>query len=213
MKAKLGLAVCVVALVAVPASASAGNPVLTGDVAPNDSFAISLVDASGEKVTHLDTGRYTLNVHDHSEHHNFHLYGAGVDVATDTQAIGDESFTITLGDGTYVFVCDPHASRMKGRFTAGSVTALPTGKLAASISGPSKFALGPLDALWAGPYVISVRDRTAKDGFRLSGPGVTRSTSPRFTGSAKWTVTLAVGKYSYGSARTPKLRGTFTIDG
>jgi hypothetical protein len=39
---------------------------------------------------------------------------------------------------------------MKGRFTVGSVTALPTGKLADSISRTSKFALGPLDAVWAG---------------------------------------------------------------
>jgi hypothetical protein len=207
----LGLAVCVVALVAVPASASADNPVLTGDVALNDSFAISLVDASGQKVTHLDTGTYTLTVHNHDpQHHNFHLYGPGVNVATDA---GDATFTITLVDGTYVFVCDPHASIMKGRFTVGSVTALPTGKLAASISRTSKFALGPLDAVWAGPYVISVSDRSAKDGFRLSGPGVTRSTSPRFTGSAKWTVTLRVGKYSFGSTRIPKLRGNFTVHG
>ena len=86
---------------------------------------------------------------------------------------------------------------MKGRFTVGSVSALPTGKLVASISRTSKSALGPLDALWTGPYVISVRDRSARDGFRLSGTrrDVPRSTSPGFTGSAKWTVTLGVGKY------------------
>ena len=158
-------------------------------------------------------GRRTLTVHEHSVHHNFHLYGPGVDVATDFDPRNVETFTPTLGDGTYTFICDPHRTWMKGRFTVGSVSALPTGKLVASISRTSKSALGPLDALWTGPYVISVRDRSARDGFRLSGPGVTRSTSPGFTGSAKWTVTLGVGKYWFGSARTPKLRGNFTVYG
>ena len=75
MKAKFALAVCAVALIAVPASASADNPALTGDVGLNDTSAISLVDAFGKNVTHLGTGTYTLTVHEHSVHHNFHLYG------------------------------------------------------------------------------------------------------------------------------------------
>lgn len=152
-------------------------------------------------------------MHEHSVHHNFHVYGPGVDVATDFDPRTVQTFTPTLGDGTYTFICDPHRTWMKGRFTVGPVTALPTGKLAASISRTSKSAFGPLDALWAGPYGISVSDRSAKDDFRLSGPGVTRSTAARFTGSVKWTVTLGVGKYSFGSSRTPKLRGNFTAYG
>jgi len=65
----------------------------------------------------------------------------------------------------------------------------------------------------AGTYVIAVSDRTTKDGFRLSGPGVTRVTARRFTRSVKWTVTLRVGTYEYGSARFPKLRKVFTVYG
>jgi hypothetical protein len=211
-RVRLGLAVFVVVLAASAGSAGADNPVLTGDVGLNDEFVISLVDASGKKVTHVDAGSYTLLVHDRSAHHNFHLYGPGVDVMTDFNEVGDRTFTVTLVDGTYVFVCDPHPSRMKGTFTVGSVTAPPpAGNLNASISGASKSTLGPLSEVSAGRYVISVRDRSKKDGFRLSGPGVTRSTTARFTGLVKWTVTLRGGTYSYGSARFPKLRGSFTV--
>lgn len=57
-------------------------------------------------MTHLDTGTYTLNLHDYSQlpwrHHNFHLFGPGIDVATDSETIGDETFTIRLVDGTWV---------------------------------------------------------------------------------------------------------------
>ena len=209
---KLALAV-VVLLAASAGSAGADNPVLTGDVGRNDDFVISLADASGAKVTHVAAGTYTLVVHDRSQFHNFHLTGPGVDVATDTHNVGDESFTVTLADGTYRFMCDPHSETMKGTFTVGSVTTLPpAGKLGASISAKS-FALGPLGQISAGRYVVSVRDRSTKDGFRLAGPGVSRSTPTRFTGLVKWTVTFRAGTYSYGSARFPKLRASFTVPG
>jgi hypothetical protein len=194
-------------------SARADNPVLTGDLF-EDSFVITLADASGAKVKHIDAGTYTLVVHDRSVHHNFHLTGPGVDVATDIVGVGDQTFTITLVDGVYTYVCDPHTVTMRGLFTVGSVTAPPPGKLAAFISGGSKFALGPLGSVPpSGTYVVTVSDRTTKDGFRLSGPGVTRVTAQRFIGSVKWTVTLRVGTYEFGSARFPKLRKTFTVYG
>ncbi len=109
MRAKHLLAVVIVLLAAGGGSAQADNPVLTGEVGTNDSFVISLVDASGAKVKHLDAGTYTLVVHDRSVHHNFHLTGPGVDVATDLVGTGDQTFTITVTDGVYTYVCDPHA--------------------------------------------------------------------------------------------------------
>lgn len=200
----------VVLLAAGASGARADNPVLTGQVGPGDSFLISLVDASGATVKHLDVGTYTLVVHDLSVHHNFHLTGPGVDVATDVVGMGDQTFTIMLTDGVYTYVCDPHATVMRGVFTVGSVTAPPPGKLTAAIAG-SRFSLAPLDTVFAGAYVITVIDRTRKDGFRLSGPGVTRATTASFTGTVKWTVTLRIATYEYGSARYPKLRKTFTV--
>jgi len=205
--------VLLISLSAGTGNARADGPVLTGDVALNDEFVISLVDAAGAKVKHLDAGTYTLIVHDHSVHHNFHLSGPGVNVATDNTAVGDQTFTITLVDGTYTYICDPHALTMRGVFTVGSVTAPPPGKLSASISRGSKIALGPLDSVQSGTYVITVSDRSTKDGFKLSGPGVVHSTGLHFTGSLRWTVTLRVGTYVFGSTRIPKLRRTFTVYG
>ena len=51
---------------------------------------------------------------------NFHLTGPGdVDVSTSVGGEGDESFEVTLAAGEYTFLCDPHASQMRGTFTVG----------------------------------------------------------------------------------------------
>ena len=90
MRTRHGLAVIVVFLAGSAGSAQADDPVLTGEVGTNDSFAISLVDASGAHVKHVDSGTYTLVVHDRSVHHNFHLTGPGVNVTTDTVGTFDQ---------------------------------------------------------------------------------------------------------------------------
>ena len=215
---RLVLAVAVAALLAGAGAARADNPGLIGDVGIGDSFTITLNDAAGNKVTHLDTGTYTVTLHDHSDFHNFHLSGPGVDVSTAVEGIGTQVFTVTLTDGTYFFNCDPHSSQMKGSFTVGTVTTPPpapkpsaaAAQLAASLTG-SKATLGPLAGLSAGKAVLTVRDRSATDGFRLSGPGVSKATGAQFRGTVKWTVTLKAGRYSFGSARNPKLRKSFTV--
>jgi hypothetical protein len=208
------------ALLAASAGASrADNPVLTGDVGLGDSFSISLKDANGQPVSHLDPGTYTLLVHDHSTIHNFRLTGPGVNVATDIETANDTTFTITLTDGTYFFQCDVHAAQMKGKFTVGTVPTpttpappppAPT-KLAASIGPGSSSSLRPLAGLSAGTFAIAVSDRSSADGFRLSGPGVSKATGTAFRGTVTWRVTLAAGRYSFGSALHPKLRYTFTV--
>jgi hypothetical protein len=205
-------AAAVVVLLGGAVAARAADPVLTADVGIGDSFTIGLTDAGGAKVTHLDPGSYTLVVHDHSSFHNFHLSGPGVDVFTDPDFIGDKSFTITLVDGTYFFQCDPHSSQMKGTFTVGVVAApaTPT-KLTASIGPGARFALKPATGLAAGKYAITVTDRSATDGFRLRGPGVSRTTGVAFRGTVTWTVTLKAGSYSFGSSRRPALRRTVSI--
>ena len=198
----------------------ADNPVLTGDVGAGDAFTITLKDASGAAVTHLDPGTYTLVVHDHSSFHNFDFSGPGVGVRTDVDAVGDKTFTVTLTDGTYFFQCDPHSAQMQGKFTVGTVTTphrrrsrrpQPT-KASASIAG-SASSFRPSSGLSAGAFAIVVDDRSATDGFRLSGPGVSKSTGAKFRGKVTWKVTLAAGRYSYGSALHPKRRHTFTVSG
>ena len=119
----LTLAVVVLLSIAVAAgvgAARADAPQLVGTVGTNDAFTIGLVDGSGASVRNLDPGTYTLLVHDRSSLHDFHLTGpGGVDVATDVDSIGDQTFTVTLVAGTYRFVCDPHSTTMKGSFTVG----------------------------------------------------------------------------------------------
>ena len=91
-------------------SGSGDGKTLNGSVGPG--FVISLDGTDG-----LTAGSYTLAVNDQSAAHNFHLTGPGVDVSTDVGASGEESFEIELQAGEYTFVCDPHASQMKGSFT------------------------------------------------------------------------------------------------
>ena len=94
-------------------SGGGGGSTLNGSVGPG--FDISLDGADG-----LSAGDYTIAVEDLSSAHNFHLTGPGdVDVSTSVGDEGEESFDVTLEPGEYTFVCDPHASQMRGTFTVG----------------------------------------------------------------------------------------------
>jgi plastocyanin len=114
----LAVAAVVACALAVVGVASADGPVWSGSVGPG--FTITLRDASGSVITSAPTGPVTVQVDDNSEEHNFHLYGPGVDVATTVDGIGQSTFQVTLADGVYRFICDPHATRMRGQFTAGA---------------------------------------------------------------------------------------------
>jgi len=205
----------------------ADNPVLTGDVGQGDAFTITLKDATGAVVKHLDPGTYTLVLHDHSTLHNYDLSGPGVAVTTDVDTVSDKTVTVTLTDGTYFYQCDPHSAQMHGSFTVGAVTAPPTTtsptpapaptptsrtKASASIAG-SAGTFRPSSGLSAGAFAIVVKDRSATDGFRLVGPGLSKATGAKFRGTVTWNVKLAPGRYSYGSALHSKLRHSFTVSG
>jgi plastocyanin len=99
--------VAAVAVVALPAGAAL--PKLVGTVGPG--FTITM-----KKPT--KAGRYTLVVSDRSASHNFHLRrtGGGVNVKTGVATSGKRTFTVKLTKGQYTFVCDPHASSMRGSF-------------------------------------------------------------------------------------------------
>jgi len=191
------LAIAIAACLVAVAPTGADNGQLVGTVGPG--FGIFLKDSSGAAVTHLDAGTYTLLVHDLSEEHNFHLTGPGVDVATDVAFTGDQTFTITVTNGTYNYVCDVHSSTMHGRFTGG--TTLPTTNTPAPAAKPLTLRVGPGRTLSAptrlvkGRYAITVRDATAADNLHLKGAGVDRKTGVAFKGAARWTVTLKSGSY------------------
>ncbi len=97
---------------AAPASAATR---LVATVGPG--FTITL-KKSGTKVTRLKAGRYSITVSDVSSMHNFHLLGPGVNKKTSVAGTGKTTWTVTLQKGkTYRFLCDPHPTTMRGRFT------------------------------------------------------------------------------------------------
>lgn len=110
---KLALAaLAVAAIAAVPAAQAATT--LTGIVGPQ--FNISLT-SGGAKVTKLKHGIYTIKISDRSSIHNFRLKGPGVNKTTSVGGKGSYTWKVTLKPGKYTYVCDPHASIMKGSFT------------------------------------------------------------------------------------------------
>jgi plastocyanin len=208
-----------VAAVLLPSGAAqADNPVLVATVGVGDGFNIVLTDASGTRVTHIDAGTYTIQVHDESEIHDFHLFGPGVNEATPVGDKVDTTWTVTFQDGTYKYHCDPHANVMHGSFTVGSVTAPPPAtKLNASVGPGRRIALrntnGTKLTLLSGTtkVVVAVNDRSRVDNFHLRGPGVNKATGRRFRGRATWRLTLGPGTYVYRSDAHKTLRGTFTV--
>ena len=59
-------------------------------------------------------GRYVITVHDRSAIHDFHLIGPGVNRKTSVAAVRTYIWTVAVERGTYRFICDPHATIMKG---------------------------------------------------------------------------------------------------
>jgi plastocyanin len=109
----LALVAAVAGLAVAVAPAAAAPPKLVGTVGPD--FSIKLTKG-GKKVKTLKAGKYTIVVHDKSNIHNFHLKGPGLNKLTNVSYVGNKTWTVTLKKGTYRFVCDPHATSMKGSF-------------------------------------------------------------------------------------------------
>jgi len=108
-------AIAVAALALVPTTqARQQKTVLNAVVGPG--FNISLKKTNGTKVTTLRRGVYVIRVSDKSSIHNFHLLGPGLTKATSIGKVGAVTWTLTLRVGRYQYICDPHASSMKGSF-------------------------------------------------------------------------------------------------
>ncbi len=172
------------------------------------SFTISLSTEAGARVTNLDPGTYDITVDDMSEEHNFHLSGPGVDRATEIGDLGTQAWTVTLRDGTYRYVCDPHQGTMRGSFTVGNATSPPpTPKPPSNAVTPKsklRLASGPgftislktaagkaVKTMTTGTYTVAVRDRSTIHNAHLVGPGYNRRTTAPFVGSQTWKVRLA----------------------
>ena len=99
---------------ALSAPSHAAVPKLTGTVGPG--FTIKLTRL-GKKVTAVKAGAYSITVSDKSNIHNFRLTGPGVNKEiTSIGFVGTKTVVLKLKKGTYKYVCDPHATIMKGSF-------------------------------------------------------------------------------------------------
>ena len=203
-----------------PGSGQAADPiVLKGTVGPG--FTITLKDAAGQTVSRVPAGDYRIDVQDLSDVHNFHLKGPGVDQRTDVEAIGPQTWNVTLVDGAYTFLCDAHPATMKGVLNVGvAPPPVPKPKRLNGRVGPGKTISLRTTAgvlvrrLTAGAYRVTVRDATKVDNFHLLGAGVNKKTGVRFRGSVAWTVRFRAGRtYAVRSDAHPKLRRTFKVVG
>ena len=88
------------------APAATRNNTLIGTDGPGFTITMS-------KKT-VKAGTYTIVVHDKSNIHNFRLTGPGVNKLTSVPWVGTKIWTVKLKKGIYRFVCDPHATVMKG---------------------------------------------------------------------------------------------------
>jgi plastocyanin len=86
---------------------------LVATVGPGENISLS---KSGKKVVSLPAGRYSIAVHDLSNEHNFDLKGPATSKTSSVGGMGTTTWNLTLKKGSYRFVCDPHASFMKGAF-------------------------------------------------------------------------------------------------
>ena len=94
---------------------------LNGNVGPN--AVISLSTPEGALVSSLGPGTYAIHVTDVATNHNFHLEGAGVNLATSIDATETADWTVDFLDAYYTYRCDRHAN-LNGSFTSGNPAAL-----------------------------------------------------------------------------------------
>jgi plastocyanin len=213
-----GLVIIAVAMTSVSGSALAdAPPTLSAIVGTNDGYNITLNDASGNKLSRLVPGTYTVVVDDRSRLHNFHLASNDdptVDFRTELDFVGQQSFTVTFKNKMeYAYACEPHWQVMNGSFFVTDAPAPPpppppVRTLKASVSAAGAVRLSA-SSVRSGRYRVVVSDRSRADNFHLAGRGVNRHTGIRFKGSTAWRVRLAPGTYSYwsdGGARKKRLR-------
>ena len=87
-------------------------------------FEILLKTGDGTVVSSVAAGTYGIHVNDSATNHNFHLEGAGVDMATAIETISEVDWTVDFGDGYYTYRCDMHSS-LSATFAAGNAPAIP----------------------------------------------------------------------------------------
>lgn len=79
------------------------------------SRSITLKTTSGAAVRTMKPGTYTVTVRDRSRMHNARIVAPGFNRATTVAFVGQQTWRVRLTRaGTLRFLCDQHASQMKG---------------------------------------------------------------------------------------------------
>ena len=220
------LVLAAAAALLVAGGAPAANPVLNGRVGPD--FDIQLTHPDGRPVTQLDPGPYDVVVRDLSGDHNFHLSGPGVDQATGVEGTGTVTWTVAFREGRYRYVCDPHATTMRGGFVVGNTPPVPPPPPPpppATVVRKLQLTVGPtalitlrtatgrrVTSVKAGLYDVLVRDRSRLHNAHLVGIGVNRRTTIAGTATLTWRVRLRVGLLRFYSDRAPRtVRGSARV--
>jgi hypothetical protein len=200
----------VVPLVPLSPAAASDEPVIVGTVGPG--FTIDLKDTKGAEVVTLTPGRYHLIVHDLSSEHNFVMAdepaGRKFVIQTEVPFVGDSSFDLDLTAGNYAYACAPHFETMNGRFLVLTPLPPPPKQLSGAVTAAGRATLTPRKVA-AGPYRLTVRDRSKARGFRLVGLGAPRTTARKFVGTKSWTFRLKPGTYRFGTDR--RLTGKLVV--
>ena len=116
---RVAVPLAAVALALLPAGTGLAAPKsVVGTVGPGFTIGLKF---GGKPVTRLKAGvPYRFVVSDRSSIHNFRLRGPGVNrQLTTIRFTGKKSAVLRLRKGSYTFVCDPHASVMRGSFRVG----------------------------------------------------------------------------------------------
>ena len=185
------------------AAVQAQYPKLVGTVGPD--MSISFRTAGGAAVGNIAPGTYDIEVNDQSEFHSFGITGPGVNQDSGVGATGTLNWTVTFGNGNYVFRCAAHPSSMRGTFVSGTptqpkpppvktwtaktrmvLTSGPTQRITFKTAGGAT-----VKQMKVGTYNVTVRDRSRIHNAHLKGPGYNRKTTPlTYTGTQKWKVAL-----------------------
>jgi plastocyanin len=110
------LPLALLALTAAGTASAKGSGTLKGEVYGNSLFKIEMKGTNGKALKTIKAGTYTIKVEDKGSIHDFHLMGPGVNKATSVAGTGTQTWTVKLRPGKYTYLCDPHASQMRGTF-------------------------------------------------------------------------------------------------
>ena len=87
---------------------------LKGEVYQN--YEIEMKNGANRMLKTIKAGTYRIKIEDMATIHDFRLIGPGVNRATNVRRKAETIWTVTLKPGKYTFLCDPHASMMRGSF-------------------------------------------------------------------------------------------------